>query len=104
MSFTITKRLEQLPSYSALCKLAVENQISVVGDEHTGSFSGQGLQGDYQFGERSMKGKFSSHGVRVEFGIENGEAAVSVIEKPFWLPESLLKRKIEDGLDILGRL
>lgn len=103
MSFAITRRFEQVPGYSALCKLAVENQVIVVGNEHTGSFSRKDLQGDYQFGEGSMKGRFSSHGVNGEFTIENGEAAVTVIEKPFWLPESLLKRKIAEGLDMLWK-
>ncbi len=98
MSFTIVKNLEQIPSYPTLCELAQRNQVLVFGDEHSGSFSARGVQGDYHFNGEGIQGKFSGHGVRGEYSLSAGIATVSVIEKPFWLPESLLKRKIEDGL------
>jgi hypothetical protein len=101
MSFMITKSLEQLPSYPMLCELAKQNQVLIIGDEHTGSFSCRGVQGDYQFNGGGMQGKFSGHGVTGEFSLATDSAIVTVIEKPFWLPESLLKRKIAEGLDSL---
>jgi hypothetical protein len=102
MSFTIIRSLELLPSYSALCKLAEENQVRVIGNEHAGSFSGRGVEVDYQFSEGGLQGRFSGHGVTGEFTFATGNATVTVIEKPFWLPESLLKRKIVEGLDALS--
>jgi hypothetical protein len=33
--------------------------------------------------------------------LETGKASVTVIEKPFFLPEMLLKQKIAQGLDTL---
>jgi hypothetical protein len=103
MSFTITRSLELLPSYSTLYKLAEENQVRVIGNEHAGLFSGRGVEGDYQFSEGGVQGKFSGHGVTGEFSFAIGNSTVTVIEKPFWLPESLLKRKIAEGLEELSR-
>jgi hypothetical protein len=99
MSFTIIRNLEQLPSYPQLRKLAEQNHVCVTGDEHAGSFSSCGVEGDYEFGEDSIRGRFTAHGVRGEFSLEIGKAVVTVIEKPFWMPEVLLKQKIADGMD-----
>ena len=101
MSFTIVKNLEQLPSYPMLCKLAEQNHVRVTGNEHTGSFSCRGVEGDYEFGEDGIHGKFTSHGVTGEFSFEIGKAIVNIIAKPFWLPEGLVKQKITEGLDTL---
>jgi hypothetical protein len=101
MSFTIIKNLEQLPSYPTLCKLAERNSVCVTGDERTGSFSGHGVEGDYQFGEDGIHGKFAGHGVTGAFSFEIGKAAVTITDKPFWLPETFLKQKITEGLDTL---
>jgi len=102
MSFTITKNLERLPSYPMLCQLAVENQVHVTGDERTGSFSGRGVAGNYEFGADSLHGTFAGHGVTGEFQFEIGQATVTITDKPFWLPEMLLKQKIAEGLDSFG--
>ncbi|MGO8928140.1 MAG: hypothetical protein ACLQU3_14815 [Limisphaerales bacterium] len=101
MSFTIIKNLEQLPSYPVLCKLAEQHHVQVTGNEHTGSFSCRGVEGDYAFGDNGIRGKFVSRGVTGEFSFEIGKATVTVIEKPFWLPEILVKQKITEGLETL---
>jgi hypothetical protein len=103
MSFTIIKNLEQLPSYPVLCKLAEQHHVRITGDEHTGSFSCRGVEGDYAFGNNGLRGKFISHGVTGEFSFESGNATVTVIAKPFWLPEILVKQMITEGLDTLGK-
>jgi hypothetical protein len=101
MSFTITRKLDELPSYAMLCKLAEQNNVRVTGNERTGSFSSQGVQGNYEFGEDGIHGKFAGRGVKGEFSFEIGKAAVTITDKPFWLPEVLLKQKIAEGLDTL---
>jgi hypothetical protein len=101
MSFTITRNLEQLPSYPMLCKLAGQNHVRVTGNEHAGSFSYGGVEGSYEFGNDCIHGKFAGHGVTGGFSFEMGKAAVTVTDKPFWLPEMLLKQKITEGLDRL---
>jgi hypothetical protein len=101
MSFTITRNLEQLPSYPMLCKLAEQNHVRVTGDEHTGSFSCRGVEGDYEFAADGIHGKFAGHGVAGEFSFKIGKAVVTITGKPFWLPGMLLKQKIAEGLDTL---
>jgi hypothetical protein len=101
MSFTIIKNLEQLPSYPMLCKLAGQNSVRVTGDERTGSFSGHGMEGDYKFGDDGIHGKFAGHRVTGTFSFEIGKAAVTVTDKPFWLPETLLTKRITEGLDTI---
>jgi len=102
MAFMIIKNLEQLPSYPMLRKLAEANHVRVTGDEHTGSFSSGDVEGDYQFREDGLHGTFATCGVTGEFSFEIGQATVTVIEKPFWLPETLLRHKIVEGLNTLG--
>ena len=101
MSFTITRNLEQIPSYPVLCNLAEQNHACLTGNERTGSFSFRGLEGDYEFGEDNIHGTFAGHGAKGEFSFEIGKAAVTITDKPFWLPEMLLKQKITEGLDTL---
>ena len=84
-----------------LCKLAEQNRVNLSGDEHTGAFSWRGVEGDYEFSENGIHGKFTGHRVTGEFSFETGKATVTVIEKPFWLPERLLKQEITKGLDAL---
>ena len=101
MAFTVTTNFEPLPSYPMLCQLARKNHIQVTGNERTGSFSGRGVAGEYEFGEAGLRGKFAGHGVTGEFCFGNGQTAVTISHQPFWLPELLLKQKITEGLDTL---
>jgi hypothetical protein len=67
MSFTIFRNLEQLPTYPLLCKLAEQNHVRVTGDETSGSFSFRGIEGNYEFLEQRIRGKFAGHSVTGEF-------------------------------------
>jgi hypothetical protein len=102
MSFTIIRNLEQLPRYSMLRKLAEQNHVCVTGSEQSGAFSGRNLEGTYAFGEAGIRGQFTAHGVTGEFSFEIGKVIVTVIDKPFWLPEMFLRHKITEGLDTLS--
>jgi hypothetical protein len=99
MAFTITRNLERLPSYSLLCKLAEQKRVHVTGNELAGSFSCRGVEGDYQYGADGIHGKFAGHGVTGEFTFEIGKVALTITDKPFWLPEMLLKQKLAEGLN-----
>ena len=101
MLFTIIRNLEALPSYPLLYRLAEQNHVRVTGNEHTGSFSGREVEGDYEFGEDGLHGRFAAHGVSGEFSFEIGKATVTITKKPFWLPEALLRQKVTEGLDTL---
>ena len=99
MAFTITRKLEQVPSYAVLSELAREKQVRITGNECIGSFSCRGVAGDYEFGQDRIHGEFAGHGVTGEFTFGIGAVAVTVTDKPFWLPEKLLAKKITEGLD-----
>jgi len=101
MLFTITKKLDQQPSHPMLCKLAGQHSVCVTGDERAGSFTTRGVEGNYEFSDAGIHGKFAGHGVTGEFSFAAGEAAVTISDKPFWLPEALLKQKITEGLNML---
>jgi len=101
MSFTITRKLEQQLNYPVLRKLGGQHSVSIHGDERSGSFTARGVEGNYTFSDTGITGRFSGHGVTGEFSVGDGKAAVIVTDKPFWLPETLLKQKITEGLNIL---
>ena len=82
-----------------LCKLAEQNSVTVVGNEHAGRFQGQGGSGDYEIGADYVRGTFSAYGVGGTFECVPGQATVTVTDKPFWLPEALLKQKLTEGLE-----
>lgn len=84
-----------------LCKLAEQNHVHVTGNELAGSFSCRGVEGDYEFGDQGIHGKFVGRGIAGEFSFEIGKASVTITDKPFWLPDILLKQKITEGLDTL---
>ena len=62
---------------------------------------GSTSEGDYQFGEDGIHVKFAGHGVTRAFSFEIGKATVTITDKPFWMPETLLKQKITEGLNTL---
>lgn len=68
--FTITRKIEQLPSYPMLCKLAAQNAVKITGDERAGSFSSGGVAGNYEFGADCLHGNLAGHGVTGEFRFE----------------------------------
>ena len=99
MSFTITRNLERVVSYSMLCKLAAQNHVHITGSESNGPFSCRGVEGDCECGTDGIHGKFAGHGVTGDFSFAPGKAAVTITDKPFWLPEMLLKQKLTEGMD-----
>jgi hypothetical protein len=84
-----------------LCKLAEQNHVRVTGNEHTGLFSCRGVEGNYKFGEDCIRVAFAGRGVTGEFSFAIGKAAVTITDKPFWLPEMLLKQKLTGWLEVL---
>jgi len=101
MSLTITQNLEEVPSYAMLCRLAGQNQVQLTGNERTGSFSSRGVEGNYEFAGECLHGEVSGLGVKGRFDFEAGKVTVTITDKPFWLPEALLKQEITDGLAVL---
>ena len=98
MPITVTRDLPRLPDFAALSKLADAQEIRLTGSETGGAFSGRGADGSYAFTDAGVSGRFTAYGVSGEFRLEPGKATIEVIEKPFWLPESLLTQKLGEGL------
>ena len=82
-----------------LRKLAEQNQVKITGNKNAGSFSSRVAEGDYKFDEGGLHGKISGRGIAGRFSFKSGRAVITITDKPFWLPETLLKRKIAEGLD-----
>ncbi len=101
MSITITRNLDRVPDYPMLLDLAARNKVQMAGNERSGSFSWSGGRGEYELGEGRVQGKLSAHGVSGEFRLEEGKATVTVTTKPFWMPETLLRSKLTEGLESL---
>lgn len=99
MPFTLTRKIAQPPSYAVLKKLAEHKNVILTGSERAGTFLARGIEGDYDFGDAGLRGKFAGHGVTGGFSFAGGEVAVTVTDKPFWLPEKLLHQKITEGLE-----
>ena len=78
MSFTIIRDLDPLPSYPMLCKLAEQHHVRVTGNERTGSFSCRGVEGDYEFGEAGLRGKFAARGVSGQFSLATGQTCALI--------------------------
>jgi hypothetical protein len=101
MLITITRSLDRVPNYPTLLHLAAHNKVQLAGNEHGGSFSWSGGKGQYELGEGRVQGKLEAHGVSGEFLLEAGKATVTVTTKPFWMPETLLRSKLTEGLESL---
>ena len=101
MAFTIRHPIQLLPTFPLLCRLAEKHNVAVTGGERAGSFSRDGVTGNYEFGEAGMQGNFAAHGVKGNFTLGAGQATINIEDKPFWLPETLLKQKITEGLGSL---
>ncbi len=103
MPFTIVKTVQGLPSYAGLVRVAEKNHVRLTGDDQVGSFAGHGVAGDYAFSPNGIHGRFAGHGITGEFAFEADAASVTILDKPFWIPETLLRQKITAGLDELWK-
>jgi hypothetical protein len=101
MAFTINHPLERLPTFPLLCRLAEKHNVLLTGGDRAGSFARDGVAGNYEFGEAGVWGNFAAHGVKGNFALGTGQATITIEDKPFWLPETLLKQKITEGLESL---
>ena len=74
-SFTILPTGDYQQLLEKARKIASENGVLFEGNERTGSFSGGGVEGMYKM---------------------NGELVVTITDKPFWAPWSLVEDRIRE--------
>jgi hypothetical protein len=100
MPITITQQLGRCPSFAELQALAGQHDIQIHGDELAGDFCHPNpeqpkVTGHYAFEPNgNIHGDFSGHvmgKLAGSFALTTGKAEVTITEKPFLLPEAVLK-------------
>lgn len=107
MPFTVTQPLERLPTFPELQALAGQHDVQINGNELTGDFCHPDLEqpkvkGSYAFEPNGdIRGNFASRvmgKLTGTFVLTTGKAEITVAERPFLLPESILKSKLTEAL------
>ena len=107
MPFTITQPLERPPTFPELQALAGQHDVHISGTELAGDFCHPDpkqpkVQGDYTFEPNGdVRGNFSGHvfgKLAGSFAFTTGKAEVTIAERPFLLPEAVLRTKISEAL------
>lgn len=105
MSLTITEPLERIPTFSELQALARQHHIQINGDHLTGEFFHPDAQqpkvtGHYTV-ESGICGDFTAHAmgtVAGTFALAAGKAEITITDKPFLVPDALLKSTLSKAL------
>jgi hypothetical protein len=107
MPFTITQPLERLPTFPELQALAGQHDVQINGNELAGDFCHPDpeqpkVKGNYAFEPNGdIHGTFTGHVIGKltgAFVFTTGKAEVTITERPFLLPESVLKSKLSEAL------
>lgn len=107
MPFTVTQPLGRTPTFSELQALAGQHDVRISGDELAGVFHHPNpeqpkVKGNYAFEpDGGIRGDFTSQfmgQLAGTFVFETGKAEVTITEKPFLIPEAMLKSKLSEEL------
>jgi hypothetical protein len=107
MPFTVTHQLGRLPTFPELQALARQNEVQINGNEQAGAFCHPDqehpkVKGNYAFEQNGdIRGDFTGHGIGKLIGMfvfTTGKAEITITEKPFLLPEAVLRSKLSEGL------
>jgi len=107
MSLTITEPLEKVPTFSELQALASQHRVQINGGPSNGDFCHPDAEhpkvtGHYAIEfNGNIRGDFTSHvmgKVAGTFAMTTGKAEVIINEKPFFVPEALLKSTLSKAL------
>ena len=107
MSFTVTQQLGRPPTFPELQELATRHEVRINGNEQAGGFCHPSpdqpkVTGNYAFAPNGdLLGDFTGHVVGKlagTFVFTTGKAEVTITEKPFLLPEAMLKSKLSGAL------
>ena len=103
MAITITHPLGRVPTFPELQALAKQHGVQLSGNGQAGEFQHpDGVTGNYVV-ERDggLRGQFVGRvlgKLAGTFEFRTGTAEVTITEKPFLLPEPVLKAKLTEGL------
>jgi hypothetical protein len=107
MHLTLTHPLERPPTFAELQALAKQHEVQIHGDDSAGDFCHPNLQqpkvtGRYAFEPNGdIRGDFTGNfmgKLAGSFVLATGKAEITIIQKPLFLPEPLLKSNLEAGL------
>lgn len=107
MPFTVTQPLERPPTFPELQELASQHEVRIDGNEQSGRFCHPDpeqpkVTGNYAFDPKGdIRGDFAGHVVGKlagTFEFTTGQAGITITEKPFLLPESMLRSKLSEAL------
>jgi hypothetical protein len=107
MPFTVTHSLGRLPTFPELQELAKQHEVQINGNEMGGDFCHPDkdhpkVEGNYAFEKNGdICGDFTGHVIGKLTGIfkfMTGKAEITITEKPFLLPEAVLRSKLSDEL------
>ena len=107
MPFTVTHPLGRPPTFPELQALARQHEIQINGNELAGDFCHPDeehpkVKGNYAFEKNGdIRGDFTGYVIGKLTGIfvlMTGKAEVTITEKPFLIPEAVLKSKLSEGL------
>ena len=107
MAFTVTHPLARPPTFPELKALAGQHEVQIDGNELAGAFFHPGREqprakGNYAIepsGE--VRGDFTGHvmgKLTGDFVFTAGNAEITITEKPFLLPEAVLRLKLSEAL------
>jgi hypothetical protein len=107
MSFTVTQPLGRPPAFPELQDLAKHHEVQINGNAQAGAFHHPNLEqskvkGNYAFEPNGdIRGDFTSHVIGKlagTFAFTTGKAEITITEKPFLIPEAVLKSKLSEAL------
>jgi hypothetical protein len=107
MPFTITHSLGRPPTFPELQALARQYDVQFNGNERAGDFCHPDeehprVKGNYAFEKNGdIRGDFTGNVIGKLTGIfvlMTGKAEITITDKPFLIPEAVLKSKLSEGL------
>ena len=108
MPFTVTHPLGRVPTFPELQALARQHQVQINGNEQAGEFQHPDgeqpkVTGKYVFEPNGgLHGEFIGHALGKfagTFVFMTGKAGITITEKPFLLPDAVLKAKLSGELE-----
>ncbi len=103
MSFTVTQPLGRVPTFTELQALAGQHDVHVRGNELAGDFCHPNPEQPKVTGNYTLEPNGDVHGdfaaqvmgkLTGTFVFTTGKAEVTINERPFLLPETMLKSKL----------
>lgn len=101
--FTVSHPLGRVPTFGELQEKAKLYEVQIKGNDRAGEWMHSKAAGKYSFekaGEISFDFSVPVPGLTGFSLLQAGKAEITITERPFYVPESLLKPKIMEHLKV----